>query len=511
MICWLVSSLAAALLLSQNDRLLLFPRERPVGHFHQAHPSRSSTWCSSKIHNNRNELREDVFALRMSSAAPSWSDLEQQIFPNENFNELKLPINIDSVLYPNTTPSSLVIDTNVPRPILFRERHGWCPYSERVWWTLELSGVAYDTIRIDNTGHGPQPSYWSGTTPQLRWPGETRNRGESMDLVYALDEHYHQCRLLQSDSPVVRRVVSQFRSIFPRNARPSSRAAFLFQNNGEPLWKSTFAATLQATEELLRETPEGPFLCGATLTAADVAWAPFLERYRYQLPALHGNELDPNCAQTYPALHHWYQAVDRIPSYACRVSGNASSWRKVLTMAGFGNAGNVPPQIRHNMVMLQQQTVEQLLEQVKNVAIRQHEQQLWDAFLAERPYNLAATPASEAAHVILRNRQAILRDALQRVTASNDHNIRDGLSTAVFSVLPTTESGLDTALRRLVQILLHMDDDDHGLDSSTLDDIMPPDVGALAMYLDERMCVPRDMGALSAKRIAQIAAVASSR
>ena len=28
-----------------------------------------------------------------------------------------------------------------------------------------------------------------------------------------------------------------------------------------------------------------------------------------------------------------------VPAYACRVRGDAASWRKVLSMAGFGNSG----------------------------------------------------------------------------------------------------------------------------------------------------------------------------
>ena len=28
-----------------------------------------------------------------------------------------------------------------------------------------------------------------------------------------------------------------------------------------------------------------------------------------------------------------------MPAYACRVRGDAASWRKVLSMAGFGNSG----------------------------------------------------------------------------------------------------------------------------------------------------------------------------
>ena len=29
-------------------------------------------------------------------------------------------------------------------------RHGWCPYSERVWLAFEVKKVDYDTVYIDN-------------------------------------------------------------------------------------------------------------------------------------------------------------------------------------------------------------------------------------------------------------------------------------------------------------------------------------------------------------------------
>ena len=49
------------------------------------------------------------------------------------------------------------------RPTLYRERNGWCPYSERVWLALEYKGVEYDTVLIDNTGGG-RPAWYSGDT-----------------------------------------------------------------------------------------------------------------------------------------------------------------------------------------------------------------------------------------------------------------------------------------------------------------------------------------------------------
>lgn len=159
-----------------------------------------------------------------------------------------------------------------------------------------------------------------------------------MDLVDEIDKRYNNGNW-QSTDATVRHMVAAFRNIFPR-ARPSSRAAFLFQSSGDPLWKSTFEKTLAETDALLSENHQGPFFAGDTLTAADIAWVPFLERYRYQLPCLHAG-LEPNDASTYPHLAAWYQAMDQVPAYASRLKGDASSWRKVLTMAGFGNAVRV--------------------------------------------------------------------------------------------------------------------------------------------------------------------------
>jgi len=395
----------------------------------------------------------------LTATTPSWTDLETEL---SNCLKNVPPVSIDSVLDP-ATPSF-----STERPTLFRERHGWCPYSERVWLSLELNNIPYDTIRIDNTG-GPRPSYYAGQTPQMKWP-DGKVQGESMDLVYELDERY-QCGI-KSKSSEVRDCVSQFRNIFPR-ARPSSRAAFLFQYNGEPLWKSTFEDTLQGSDNLLSQTA-GPFMCGSELTVADIAWAPFLERYRYQLPCLHQG-LIPDDSTVYPHLSAWYQAMDVVPAYACHVKGDASSWRKVLTMAGFGNDG-VPPQIDRNM--------QDLAAAEAKAAAASVNPELWRSYASSRPH-VAETPHAEAALTILRNRDAIIRDTVKRAANAPWHS----------SGLPQTDADVDEALRCLVQSLLHHEEATK----------IAPSVGALARFLDERMCVPRDMGAMSAACIKQLA------
>jgi glutathione S-transferase len=397
-----------------------------------------------------------------------WSELEGAIGLKNNNVEITPPVSIDSVL-DRSTP-----DFSIDHPTLFRERHGWCPYSERVWLIMELSKMEYDTVRIDNTG-GSRPKYYSGQTPQTKWPDGSK-QGESMDLVYEIDQRYAN-GIFQSDLANVQECISKFRSIFPR-ARPSSRAAFLFQMNGEPLWKSTFEETLHKTDALLSAS-DGPFFCGSNITVADVAWAPFLERYRYQLPCLHDG-LDPADPAVYPHLTEWYAAMDRIPEYICRVKGDSSSWRKVLTMAGFGNAG-LPPQIQSNM--------DSLISKEERLSQACLDQETWKSYAQGRPY-VQSSPHREAAAIMTRNRQDIVKDAVKQS------------STAVWKNkgLPNSEEAADMALRALVKALL--DQEETSADDTSMD---RDAVECMATFLDHRMCVPRDMGAMAAATIKNLA------
>jgi glutathione S-transferase len=423
-----------------------------------------SHYPSFVVYTRQKRLRRLHTGTELSGTSPSWAELENEL--GECFRAPASSVSIDSVLDPDTPTFS------TERPTLFRERHGWCPYSERVWLTLELNDISHDTIRIDNSG-GPRPSYYDGgQTPQMKWP-EGKLQGESMDLVYDLDSRY-ECQLQSNDSQV-KDCIAQFRSIFPR-ARPSSRAAFLFQYNGDPLSRGTFETTLQQTDNLLSQS-KGSFFCGDQLTAADIAWAPFLERYRYQLPCLHQG-LEPYNANVYPHLFAWYHAMDQVPAYACRVKGDASSWRKVLTMAGFGNAG-VPVQVGRN---IQDLVTAEVALAASGATI---DLGVWNEYSSTRPH-VADTPQGQAALTILCNRDAIIRDTVKRA------------ATAPWSAsnLPKTETRVEETLKGLVQVLLNPDI--AGGDPLEA-------VGALAGFLDERMCVPRDMGAMSAACLKKVA------
>ena len=407
--------------------------------------------------------------------AAQWQDLEH-LMPLKGGDSV-----IDSALDPSKPNYS------DDKPTLFRERHGWCPYSQRVWLALEHCDVSYDTIRIDNTGPGGRPPYFSGQTPQMRWP-EGRIQGESMDLVREVNDRFGGDLYPTVD---VTETADKFRKIFPSKSRPSSRAAFLFGWSGEPLWKSEFERVLTETDELLGST-EGSFFCGNSFTATDIAWAPFLERYGAQLPCLHEG-LNPRDATKYPHLNKWFTAMETtVPAYACRVQGNPSSWRKVLTMAGFGNGG-VPPDVIDRMDDFGGEESRPLTDEEQAVELK-----LWDEYRSKRPW-LALTPSAEAGKTLMNNRQAIVKDTLKRANSLKGKGI------------PLDEKNLDSAMRALATILIYGTANDgryDKLEQASAEAANVDGVYALANFLDERMCVPRDMGSMSANAIKRLAALA---
>ena len=417
---------------------------------------------------------------KLQAAIPTWQEI-QEALPNVSVDPTATIIDAALPEHQNTPPPY-----SSDRPTLFRERHGWCPYSERVWLALEHKGILYDTIRIDNTGPGRKPKYFSGQTPQMRWP-DGSIQGDSMDLVENLESPNSPSLYPSFQADCIDSSISQFMSIFPSGLRPSSRAAFLFSWNGEPLFKHDFEKTLKRTNELLEDNGSGPFFCGSDMTAADVAWAPFLERYAAQLPCFY-ESLNPKDPDLYPQLAQWYQAMETtIPAYRCRVMGDESSWRKGLMMAGYGNAGNVPSLIKNRMDKKEMDLGEEIRQSMDLGHSSQLDLDLWKEYSKNRPW-LASTPAKEAASVIWKNKDYIVKDVQKFIKAPFNR-----------TALPNGPA-LDIALRELVSLLLT---------AGTFQDMenISHNTAVIAAFLDERMCVPRDMGAPCAftiKRIAKI-------
>lgn len=158
-------------------------------------------------------------------------------------------------------------------------------------------------------------------------------------------------------------------------------------------------------------------------------------------------------------------------------------------MAGYGNAG-VPPDVVDRMDDL---GVEESLPQTEVERVRN--QALWEEYISTRPY-LAKTPSAEAGRILMSNREAIVKDTLKRA------------STLEGSGLPLeSEKGLDNAMLALATILIYGNEDDgqyDELETAAKEATHVKGVYAMAKFLDERMCVPRDMGTMSANAIKRL-------
>jgi len=393
---------------------------------------------------------------------------------------------------------------------LHRERNGWCVHSAQIWLALEVKGVPFATVQEIGT-----------SAPALHWPDATVQT-DSVEVLRALDAALPSTTPLWPPAGVEACVVSEMVGAFAATmpaARESARAAYLFcAEEGslyDPLPRATFVATLDATEELLGRHGGGPFFCGGRFSAADVVWAPLLERYAAQLPCLHDG-LRPRGGE-WPRLTRWYEAMDKVPAWACRVRGDAASWRKVLSSSPWWPAGWPPRGGPAERGTPQQSFVVKRLSGPSSgpfggaLALTAPEasaasgevvapQRLWTAYAETRP-GVARTPAAEAAATIVRNAAALARDALVRTTP-----------------VIGSEAEADAALRHVAALLLlrtpHNDEaETAGMNAappaSTDPRIQaqvspcsaaPPTahVDALLAYLDDRLCVPRDMGAPAA-------------
>lgn len=399
------------------------------------------------------------------------------------------PLVVDSVLQPDYTPPR---DSKL---VFCRERNGWCPYSERVWLALEVKGVDYDTVLIDNMG-GERPGWYGGQTPQVRFVGGDRFQGESVDLVEKIEAEYSSTSLYPEDrTKEVKETIDSFKRIFPRYTRPSSRAAFLFQGSGDVLLEAEFRKSLEGVEAMLVAAHGrwgGPFMCGEEVTAADCCWAPFLERWAAQLPLLHDG-LFANDDTTYPRLAAWYEAMDTlVPCYASRVKGDAASWCKVLQQQGYGNAGAAPELLSTSPVGKRKGGRARLADNMRFVA---HQY-----YARGRPW-VADTPQLEAVALIVRNREGIVKDMLKKngPSFSNDNGVAEEalyhLAQQLLASLEENEAILTSGIPDPREVAL-----EDGEEGDATDEHLRQALAA-ATYLVKRVCVPRDMGATTAKSL----------
>jgi glutathione S-transferase len=385
------------------------------------------------------------FLLSLSLALPTWTTLESQ-----------LPTASPPPVYKDKLPETF---DDKQRLVLYRDEQGLCPYSQQVWLALELKGVV-DYVTVLTSGE---------ETPKLQWPDGTVQT-DSLDILERIEHTFadrppEMYKQISKAVDNVRCNIVRFKGVFPRNTLKTVHAPYLFRENGDLVPVSDHMVTLEETDEVLEEYDDGHFLCGSFVSAADVVWAPFLERYAAQLPLVHGGDALVPRSREYEALREWYDTMEElVPCYACRVAGDRASWAKVLAQAV--ERGNLP---KVDLLPVRGARIPTNRKSLDAKAV-------WKQYAVNKPW-MSNTPEEECVAFIVRHRDAIIADMMTSVSLS--------------------EGERDSALREVIAALL--DGDATQMSTNARD---------VAAALEDRLMVPRDMGILPAATLRTLVAAA---
>mmetsp|Transcript_4211 Transcript_4211/g.9484 ORF Transcript_4211/g.9484 Transcript_4211/m.9484 type:complete len:494 (-) Transcript_4211:39-1520(-) len=454
--------------------------------------NRKSTQMAHNLlpHNQSYKRRhaDDFFQVSMASSAStdssplsSWSELESH-------PSIQKPLQTPRPIYKDALPPE-VEASNIDKPILYRDANCVCAASQMVWLGLECKNIDYLTVlvekpfnlrsdesanrRIENANDEK-----NSMIPRIIWP-ETESNGDEMknndknnqptsDPIKLLEQiHSHYPAATPNFYPKLSAAVDasrcnilRFPGVMPRLSDPNfmSHAPLLFRPDGTLVPKSSHCVSLEELEEMLEEYYLGPYLCGKDVTAADVAWIPYLERYAVQLPMVYPNVdvLNPRSSDAYGEVWKWFLAMERdVPAYACAVMGDGRLWKRCLEEV---------VELHNERAATEEEKVTLGPEpKRKGWWMKNNPKglELWKEYAEGRPW-LGGTPEWEVALFLIRNREEIMKEC--------------GVD------------GADEALREVVQRLLYGDA------GATLSE----KACQIVQFVGERVSVPKDLGMVPA-------------
>eukprot|EP00633_Aureoumbra_lagunensis_P009768 CAMPEP_0197322712 /NCGR_PEP_ID=MMETSP0891-20130614/70063_1 /TAXON_ID=44058 ORGANISM="Aureoumbra lagunensis, Strain CCMP1510" /NCGR_SAMPLE_ID=MMETSP0891 /ASSEMBLY_ACC=CAM_ASM_000534 /LENGTH=475 /DNA_ID=CAMNT_0042815169 /DNA_START=1040 /DNA_END=2470 /DNA_ORIENTATION=+ len=426
----------------------------------------------------------------------SWEELESQTEPElvlDDFTLLRGP------------PSALALSRRFgenaePALKLYRDSASWCPYCQKVWPLLEEKRVSYDIQKIPMACYGSKPAEFlrdqpSGTLPAAVLNGRVLGSSDGIiaQVLDLPDGPGAVCDIDARDDPRCRMLLDLERQHF---------SAWLRWLTGGETNKQIFVRTLDAVENALAQSKDGPFFLGNRFSFIDLMYAPFLERMAASLAYFKGfivkgptpylstlSQMDTNlhAYQRYPHLNKWFLAMEQRPSY-------------VATLSDFyTHAHDLPVQLG-GCVRLESQQADAIRADIDKNAWRHG---ILPKYEPLTPTHIHGTlPRLEAAARLARNGPAVARFAARGISMPGFPPVRaelaDPNANANESILPTID-----ALLRLIVIRLRTDAPPDKKDTiisewlatsaQAKERTAAQDAVKCLSYLRDRVGVPRDM------------------
>jgi len=238
-----------------------------------------------------------------------------------------------------------LFDSNVEnvRVTLFRDKHAWCPYCQKVWIWLEEKKVPYRIEKVTMFCYGDKEPWYtkkvpSGMLPALQLDGQIIT--ESDEILYQLEDTFGPLVVAmdhQSVIPVRKLERSVFRAWCQWLCYPAS------STQQEKRSQKEFEWMISEVEKALGATP-GPFFL-ETFSVADVVCIPYFERMAASLYYYKGYVLrDP---ALHPRLSEWFDALEEREVYRGTQSDFHTHCHDLPPQMG-GCFENNTPQQQHN-------------------------------------------------------------------------------------------------------------------------------------------------------------------
>lgn len=370
--------------------------------------------------------------LKPMSTALSWTDLEH--LTDFAMDPIHGPTNSQAKLRLFGQPEEAV------RVILYRDRHAWCPYCQKVWLWLEEQRVPYRIAKVTMFCYGEKEQWYKRLVPSGMLPAlelDHRIITESDDILLALEQAFGPLTLGMTDPrvlPLRRLERLLFRAWCMWLCYPARSP------QDEQRSREQFIDIVGKVEAALGSTP-GPYFL-EEFSTADVIFTPYVERMNASLFYYKGYSL----REENPFLSKWFDAMESRITYR----GTQSDFHT--------HAHDLPPQMGGCW------SNEELQTRMNQVLV---DSGPWDA-LPDVTYPEPETSRKEALHRVLKHRENIIR------------------------VNPASDRLMDEALRCALTYMMT------GTACTP-----PPESDAALRYLRDRISVPRDMSIYAAKRLRQ--------
>ncbi len=200
---------------------------------------------------------------------------------------------------------------------LYRDRHSWCPYCQKIWLWLEYKRIPYRVKKINMFCYGQKESWFldkvrSGKLPAIEFEGQVIT--ESDNIIAFLENEFGALGSLITSSHLIK-IRELEREIFRSWCNWLCRKSFTLIDNS--FRKKIFKESVSKLDEILKRSKSGFIDPSVSNTGdiepgvGDIIFVPYLERMNASLIYYKGF----NLRSSYRYLDNWLTLLEGTSAY----------------------------------------------------------------------------------------------------------------------------------------------------------------------------------------------------